>query len=127
MNSKIIFALFCLFAVSLATAGTTNIDCLKNGACNDANCGKSGAKTDNWQISGTQCAIADCSQLTASGATISTNASSGATISTNACTSCNTSASPAKTQASSDNSQCIVKSSAKLLIASAAIFAALFL
>ncbi|EAR87887.1 cell surface immobilization antigen SerH6, putative (macronuclear) [Tetrahymena thermophila SB210] len=117
MNSKIIFALFCLFAVSLATAGTTNIDCLKNGACNDTNCGKSGAKTDNWQISGTKCAIADCSQLTASGATISTNA----------CTSCNTSANPAKTQASSDNSQCIVKSSAKLLIASAAIFAALFL
>ncbi|KAL4476177.1 hypothetical protein ABPG74_009910 [Tetrahymena malaccensis] len=115
MNSKIIFALFCLFAVSLATAGTTSIDCLKNNACVDTNCGKSGSKADNWQVSGSKCVITDCSLLTATGASISTNA----------CTSCNSSASPAKTQANADNTQCVVKSSAKLLIASAAIFVAL--
>ncbi|KAL4476178.1 hypothetical protein ABPG74_009911 [Tetrahymena malaccensis] len=117
MNSKIVFALFSLLAISIAAQGATTINCNKSGVCNDANCGKSG-KVENWQVSGTQCVIADCSQLTITGATISTNA----------CTSCNSNSKPANTQANSSNTACIAKSNAKLLVASAtiAILALLF-
>ncbi|KAL4477596.1 hypothetical protein ABPG74_002746 [Tetrahymena malaccensis] len=116
MNSKVILALFCLVAVSLAAAGTTTISCQTTGTvCNDAGCGRSGAATDNWQASGDKCVVTDCASLIANGAVVSDNA----------CASCNTSANPATIVANSDKSACVVKTSAKLLIASAAIILAL--
>ncbi|EAR96642.1 cell surface immobilization antigen SerH6, putative (macronuclear) [Tetrahymena thermophila SB210] len=115
MNSKTIFALFCLFAVSLALAGNTNINCQQGGACNDAGCGKSGAATDNWLQVGNLCVIKDCSSLTATGATVSDNA----------CASCNTGLNPANVIANANKTACQAKSSAKLLIASAAVIVAL--
>ncbi|KAL4477597.1 hypothetical protein ABPG74_002747 [Tetrahymena malaccensis] len=115
MNSKVILALFCLVAVSLAAAGTTVISCQASSACNDTSCGKSGAVANNWTVSGSGCVITDCSSLTAASASVSNNA----------CASCNTGATPANIVANTGATACVAKSSAKLLIASAAIILAL--
>ncbi|KAL4496567.1 hypothetical protein ABPG72_015928 [Tetrahymena utriculariae] len=98
----------------IISAGTTKINCQNTGGvCNDEGCGKSGAVANNWQASGTQCVVKDCSQLTANGALISNNI----------CASCNTYS--ANVFPNSNASACVDKSSAKLLIASAAVIVAL--
>ncbi|EAR96645.1 cell surface immobilization antigen SerH6, putative (macronuclear) [Tetrahymena thermophila SB210] len=113
MNSKVIIALFCLVAVTLAASATPGANAITCTACTDAVCGKSGTTQDNWQAgtaTGT-CVVKDCNLLTGNGAVVSNNA----------CASCSTTTPVANSGATA----CVAKSSAKLLIASAAVIVAL--